>query len=54
VARRDVNSSIYVKKQAHSARKTCRMNVNSEEIINFANKFAECALGIISLPKYVM
>ena len=30
----DANSSKYVKKQAHSTRKTCRMNVNSEEIIN--------------------
>ena len=38
MARWDVNSSKYVKKQAHSARKTCRMNVKSEEIINFANK----------------
>ena len=30
------------------------MNVKSEEIINFETKFAECALGIISLPEYVM
>ncbi len=30
------------------------MNVKSEEIIKFANMFAECAFGIISLSEYVM
>ena len=38
MARRDAISSIYVKKQIHSARKASRMSEKSEEIINFANK----------------
>jgi len=49
VARRDVNSSIYVKNITHSARKTCKISVKSEEIINFANKVCRVFLGAIVL-----
>ena len=45
MARKDANSSKYVKKQTHSARKTCRMNVKSEEIINFASKICRTCLS---------
>ena len=42
--RRDANSSKYVKKKAHSARKTCRMNVSQKKSLTLQTEFAECAL----------
>ena len=52
MARWDASSSIYVKKQTHSARKTCRMNVNSEEITNFANKVCRmCFQGLFPFQR---
>jgi len=38
-----------VRIQTLSARKTCRKRVKSEEIINFANKFAERASALPSV-----
>jgi len=47
-----VTSPKYVKKQAHSARKTCRMNVKSEKITNFTNKVCRmCFRGLFPFQR---
>ena len=49
MARRNANLTRYVKKQAHTARKMCGMNVFTEKNNNFANKVCRVFLRAIVL-----